>query len=79
MIDTSGAKAPHPSSRIFAALKRCATQKRMFSMIVVSLIHSAFVHAQTAVPAASDSKAKADAIYIHANVYTGVPATTQFS
>ncbi|MGP0074557.1 MAG: hypothetical protein ACLPWF_21795 [Bryobacteraceae bacterium] len=48
-------------------------------MIVVSLIHSAFVHAQTAVPAASDSKAKADAIYIHANVYTGVPATTQFS
>jgi hypothetical protein len=33
---------------------------------------------QNAVPA-TDSKPKADVIFVHANVYTGVPATSQFS
>jgi len=35
--------------------------------------------AQNAAPETKDSKPKADAIYIHANVYTGVPAASQFS
>jgi hypothetical protein len=79
MMATSGAQAPHPQNRLFAALKRCATPKKIFSIIAGTLILSAFVYAQTAVPAATDPKPKADAIYVHANVYTGVPATTQFS
>jgi len=35
--------------------------------------------AQNAVPETKDAKPKADAIYLHANVYTGVPAAAQFS
>src|ERR1700692_1254093 len=34
---------------------------------------------QNSAPDAKDSRLKADAIYIHANVYTGVPAAAQFS
>jgi predicted amidohydrolase YtcJ len=35
--------------------------------------------AQNAAPEAKDSRPKADAIYLHANAYTGVPAAAQFS
>jgi predicted amidohydrolase YtcJ len=35
--------------------------------------------AQNVAPEARDSKPKADAIYIHANVYTGAPEASQFS
>jgi predicted amidohydrolase YtcJ len=34
---------------------------------------------QQAAPAAADAKPKADTIFMHANVYTGVPANTPFS
>jgi hypothetical protein len=34
--------------------------------------------AQEAAPATPESKPKADVIFIHANVYTGVPATSEF-
>jgi predicted amidohydrolase YtcJ len=34
---------------------------------------------QEAAPAAADAKPKADIIFMHANVYTGVPANTPFS
>lgn len=79
MMDTSGAQAPHPRNGLFAALKRCAARKRILSIIAGTLVPGAFLQAQTTAPAAADAKPKADAIYIHGNVYTGLPATTQFS
>jgi len=36
-------------------------------------------HAQTPAPKPEESKPKADVIYTHANIYTGVPANTPFS
>jgi predicted amidohydrolase YtcJ len=46
--------------------------------LILTLAASCFLHAQNAAPDAN-SKPKPDTIYIHANVYTGVPATSQFS
>jgi len=79
---TSGAKAPYQGRGLFAALKRCATQKLMghpgFLVVFCCL---AFLQARN--PAVGQTPAapnpKADTIYVHANVYTGVPATSQFS
>jgi predicted amidohydrolase YtcJ len=42
-------------------------------------VSSAQIPAPTGAPPAADSKPKADFIYIHANVYTGVPSNEQFS
>ena len=47
--------------------------------LIVMVILSGVGTAQNAAPQTKDSKPKADAIYIHANVYTGVPAAAQFS
>jgi predicted amidohydrolase YtcJ len=47
-------------------------------VILVGILCSAGA-AQNFAPEAKDSKPKADAIYIHANVYTGIPAAAQFS
>jgi predicted amidohydrolase YtcJ len=49
-----------------------------FLAVLALLISCELVPAQTATPAAAESKPKADVIYLHANVYTGVPSTTQF-
>jgi len=46
--------------------------------IFLALLSGASAPAQNASPATTDSKPKADVIFIHANVYTGVPATSQF-
>ena len=46
--------------------------------LILTLAASCFLQAQNATPDA-DSKPKPDTIYIHANIYTGVPATSQFS
>jgi predicted amidohydrolase YtcJ len=43
----------------------------------MTIFSSAWVRAQNSAPA-TDSKPKADVIFIHANAYTGVPATSQF-
>jgi predicted amidohydrolase YtcJ len=42
------------------------------------ILMSAAVSGQNAV-AAQDSKPKADVIFVHANIYTGIPANSQFS
>ncbi len=42
------------------------------------VLSSSFVLAQNAAPGTTESKPKADVIFIHANVYTGIPATSQF-
>jgi predicted amidohydrolase YtcJ len=78
-ITISGAKAPYREGDIFAALERCATQKVPAAFLaVLALISCAVALAQDAVPATPESKPKADVIFIHANVYTGVPATSEF-
>jgi predicted amidohydrolase YtcJ len=80
----SGAKAPRGRKHLFAALKRCATQKLNRAGTSAFFIFSAaaLCCAQTQIPAATPSAAsgpKADTIYVHANVYTGVPSNAQFS
>ena len=45
----------------------------------ILMLSSALALAQNTASATTDSKPKADVIFIHANVYTGVPATSQFS
>jgi predicted amidohydrolase YtcJ len=82
---TAGAKALHNLQHRFAALKRCATQSPLTNILILGAMGSvclATAPAQTPtqnIASSTDSKPKADAIYIHANVYTGVPANTPFS
>jgi predicted amidohydrolase YtcJ len=82
MMGTSWAKATDQNEPVFAALKRCATQKlntnASLSVFAIIILCSAFGQVQNAAPAATPGP-KADFIYIHANVYTGVLATAQFS
>ncbi len=98
-----GVTASYTGKSLFAALKRCATQRHLPNtagpgspmpslcdlVLVISLsVFSLFVFitklsgaqapAQSAAPAA-ESKPKADVIFVHANVYTGVPSNAQFS
>ncbi|MFZ1050557.1 MAG: hypothetical protein WAN41_07705, partial [Candidatus Sulfotelmatobacter sp.] len=80
----SGAKAPRGRKHLFAALKRCATQKLNRAGTSAFFIFSAaaLCCAQTQIPAATPSAAsgpKADTVYVHANVYTGVRSNAQFS
>ena len=70
---TSGAKASHQEQQLFVALQRFATH----CLIALMLVCSTF--AQTSPAASPDSKPKADAVFLHGNIYTGVPATSQFS
>jgi predicted amidohydrolase YtcJ len=76
MMRTTGAKAPQDRKGLFAALKCCATQTLIVSTALVCVAQA---QPQNNSADAKDAKLKADVIYIHANVYTGVPATTQFS
>ena len=76
MLGNSGAKAPCYKQLLIAAFKRCATQSQKYALAVLCCFAS--LHAQTPVPA-SAAGPKADVIYIHANVYSGVPANDQFS
>jgi predicted amidohydrolase YtcJ len=46
--------------------------------ICIAIFSGVWVPAQNASPGTTDSKPKADIIFIHANIYTGVPATSQF-
>jgi len=112
MVGLSGAEAHRPRN-LFAALKRCATQRLNFAITSPDAVveshpstgsgqavsqkmrdvgHPAFVvafccftflflRAQNAVPGqtAVAPGPKADVIFVHANVYTGVPSNTQFS
>jgi predicted amidohydrolase YtcJ len=103
-LATSGAKAPFGSKYLFAALKRCATQKlpaavvshpstgsgqapsqsarRMGHPGIILLAAAALCSAQSQNPEAAPAAVpgpRADIIFIHANVYTGVPSNTAFS
>jgi predicted amidohydrolase YtcJ len=76
---TFGARAPYKERHLFAVLKRCVTQKPPAAFLtVVALLACAVALAQEAAPATPESKPKADVIFIHANVYTGVAATSEF-
>lgn len=52
-------------------------------LVLLALLYSSFVGAQSSSPAqagpAAPSGPKADIIFVHANVYTGVPSNTAFS
>ena len=54
------------------------TGKASLGGAVLVGILAALSAGQTSAPAA-DTKPKADVIFVHANVYTGVPANTQFA
>jgi predicted amidohydrolase YtcJ len=62
----------HRSGLLFAALKRMHLKKHG---AIVALCCIASSQAQTPAPATP----KADIIFLHANVYTGIPANSQFS
>src|SRR5271168_3525097 len=82
---TSRAKATHQNKPLFTALQRCFIQKiervRSFwgTAAVLSALAALSAPATIAcMPAfAQTSGSTADVIYIHANVYTGVPAKTE--
>jgi len=95
MMRSAGAKAP--GGHLFAALKRCATQKlhavweSHLSQGTRKMGHPAFVvvicccfaslQAQNPMPEQTPTtpEPKADVIFVHANVYTGVPSNTASS
>ena len=72
--------APRTQSRApYARLSRCLSVKATASGIVSAcLLASLPSHAQAA-PKPEEAKPKADIIFVHANIYTGVPANTPFS
>ncbi len=79
-LATSGAKAPVDKTGWFAALRRCATQN--LTLCVVAVLCSVPGWTQSSAPGSGTvqvSGPKADVVYLHANVYTGVPANLQFS
>jgi len=81
-LATSGAKAPHLMRYMFAALKRCASQNlAVFISLPIFLVSwcSAQTSAQSPAAESKDLKPKADLIFTHANIYTGIPANSQFS
>ncbi len=51
----------------------------LFSLSICILLAGLIARAQNAAPKPDDSKPKADILFIHANVYTGVPANTPFA
>src|ERR1700675_2643405 len=90
-FSTAGAEALPRGEHLFAALKRCATHmrdcvsqklKRGATSGLLICAAAALCSAQAQTPATTAAPApgpKADAIYIHGTVYTGVPAAAQFS
>ena len=78
-LSTSGAKGPREENAFIAALKRCATQN--LSLVLMAAFCSASLQAQSSAPGAAPPTPgpRADVVYLHGNVYTGVPANSQFS
>jgi len=68
----------HPSASSGLALSQ-RTRRVGHPAFWVLLASCAFLHAQSSAPAPAASGPKADVIYLHANVYTGVPANDQFN
>ena len=72
---TSTAKAPPGKDLLFAPLKRCATQT-LSALFTVAISCLGIGQGQNlAPPVTSTAGPKADAIYIHANIYTGLCST----
>ena len=78
-LSTSGAKGPREENAFIAALKRCATQNLL--LVLMAAFCSAPLQAQSSAPSAAPPTPgpRADVVYLHGNVYTGVPANSQFS
>jgi predicted amidohydrolase YtcJ len=80
-LATSGVEVRYESAAVSAALKRCATQNLLLLLCSLGLLCVPCVAQDSAPGAAAPEAAKprADIIFMHANVYTGVPANTPFS
>src|ERR1700722_11478350 len=90
-FSTSGAKALRRGNHFFAALKRRATQVHncvshklnragTAGLLICAVAALCSAQSQMLAPTAPPAPApKADAIYIHGNIYTGVQAAAQFS
>jgi predicted amidohydrolase YtcJ len=70
----------------FTALKGCAVRRLSFLRsggrrisLTVFLAATIFLSLPSAAQTASSGSSKADAIFIHGNIYTGVPANSQFN
>ncbi len=71
----------HPSAGSGQALSK--RTRRMghpaFLMVLIAVVSSAQATGPTSAPEKIDTRPRADAIYFHANVYTGVPSNSPFS
>jgi predicted amidohydrolase YtcJ len=70
---------PHAAVESHASQKTRRMGPPAFLVLFTIILWSTLGSAQTASPATPESKPKADIIFIHANVYTGVPSNAQFS
>jgi len=71
-LGTSGAKPHQDHNACLAALTRC------FTVLAIAVLCPA-LPAQTPAPSPASPGPRADQIFTHANVYTGVPSNTPFS
>lgn len=67
MTFESGAKTHHGNRQLFAGFKHLASRLAVFAILC-----SCCLHAQISSPTENGSRPKADIIYIHGNVYTGI-------
>ncbi len=65
--------------RCVGSMKRALAPAGHVRAILVLFLGSFAASAQNAAPNPSDAKPKADILFVHANVYTGVPANTPFA
>jgi predicted amidohydrolase YtcJ len=91
ILAARGAKAPGRKKHLFAALTRSATHKlsdgaasalrKLSGAVLIPCAAAALCSAQSQIPATPPvaSGPKADIIFIHANVYTGVASNSPFS
>ncbi|HEY1950637.1 MAG TPA: amidohydrolase family protein [Bryobacteraceae bacterium] len=76
---TSCSFAPVPGTAVPGFHMPSLRDWRLVTFIVISVLAGGQLLAQSRSAPSPDFKLKADLIFIHANIYTGVPASSQFS
>jgi len=71
--------SPHSRAGLMNAASSRFGRTHCWILTLIVILSNALALAQDAAPPTTESKPKADAIFIHANIYTGVPANSQFS
>jgi len=77
-LTAKGAKAAQ-SMQSRAAYARLSRGLCLWGSLPALLLIGLHGHAQTTAPTSEEPKPKADIIFMHANIYTGVPASTPFA